>query len=379
MRKKGKKPSILILVNHDVVIYNFRLELIESLLADGYEVHISSPIGEHTQDLILLGVHFHEIKIDRHGMNPRDDFHIFMEYRKLIDTVRPLAVLAYTVKPNVYGGIAAQTKRIPFLANVTGLGITVNGGGIKEALVLRLYRLGLRGAQIVFFQNKQNEDFMIEKRVVSCPCKVLPGSGVNLNTHSFEPYPEETDKLIFTTVGRIMRDKGTDELLSAAERIKKKYPSVIFRLIGFFDDDYEAKVKEAEGKGIIEYIEQQRDIHPWMKDSHAIIHPSYHEGMSNVLLEAAATGRPVLASDVPGCRETFDEGTSGLGFRSRDSMALERTIEKFIQLSYKEKAAMGMAGRKKVEQEFNRDIVVENYLYEIRKLSVENKEKICAE
>ena len=220
---------------------------------------------------------------------------------------------------------------------------------------------------------------MIEKRVVSCPCKVLPGSGVNLNTHSFEPYPEETDKLIFTTVGRIMRDKGTDELLSAAERIKKKYPSVIFRLIGFFDDDYEAKVKEAEGKGIIEYIEQQRDIHPWMKDSHAIIHPSYHEGMSNVLLEAAATGRPVLASDVPGCRETFDEGTSGLGFRSRDSMALERTIEKFIQLSYKEKAAMGMAGRKKVEQEFNRDTVVENYLYEIRKLSVENKEKICAE
>ena len=374
-----KKQSVLILVNHDVVIYNFRRELVEELLADEYEVHISSPKGEHTQDLIALGAHFHEIKIDRHGMNPIDDLHIFIEYRRLIEAISPVVVLAYTIKPNVYGGIAARMKHIPFIANITGLGTTVNGGGIKEALVLLLYRFGLYGAKKVFFQNEENKNYMLEKHVISCPCKVIPGSGVNLETHSFEPYPEETDKLIFSTIGRIMGDKGTDELLFAAERIKKKYPLTIFRLIGFFDDDYETKVKKAERGGIIEYIEQQRDIHPWMRDSHAIIHPSYHEGMSNVLLEAAATGRPVLASDIPGCREAFDEGISGLGVRPRDSIALERTIEKFIQLSYKEKAAMGMAGRKKVEQEFNRDIVVKNYLYEIRKLSVENKEKICAE
>lgn len=373
LKKKQRKlkASVLILVNHDVVIYNFRLELVERLLADGYEVHISSPTGEHTQDLIALGAHFHEINIDRHGMNPMADLHILYEYRKLIKKIRPAVILTYTVKPNVYGGIVAKTAHIPFIANVTGLGTAMNQGGIKEELVLRLYKLGLRRAQKVFFQNESNKNFMLEKNVIanSYSYEVIPGSGVNLKIHSFEPYPEETDKLIFTTIGRIMRDKGTDELLCAAEKIKEKYPTVIFRLIGFFDDDYEEKIRQAQKKGIIEYVEQQRDIHLWMKETHAIIHPSYHEGMSNVLLEAAATGRPILASDIPGCREIFDEGVSGLGFKPQNSDELCETIEKFIHFSYSRKAVMGAAGRKKIEREFDRNFVVEKYMQEINKIA----------
>lgn len=245
-----RKKAVLILVNHDVVIYNFRLELVERLLADGYEVHISSPAGEHTQDLTALGAHFHEIAIDRHGMNPKTDLGILLEYRKLIKTIRPAVILTYTVKPNVYGGIAAKLEHTPFIANVTGLGTTVNRGGLKEAVVLRLYRLGLKGAQKVFFQNESNRDFMLERQVISeaCPCEVIPGSGVNLDTHCFEAYPQETDRIVFTTVGRIMRDKGTDELLAAAEKVKEKYPAVLFRLIGFFDDDYEEQIKKQKKK-----------------------------------------------------------------------------------------------------------------------------------
>lgn len=360
---------VLILVNHDVVIYNFRLELVERLLKEGYEVHISSPTGEHTQELISLGAHFHEISIERHGMDPKADLQVLREYRSLIRSIRPIVVLTYTVKPNVYGGIAAKMEDVPYIANVTGLGMIVNRGGLKERFVLFLYRLGLQGAQKVFFQNESNKDFMLDRHVISgsCPYKVLPGSGVNLSVHSFEPYPEETDELIFTTVGRIMRDKGTDELLFAAEKIKENYPDVIFRLIGFFDDDYEEKVKAAQEKGIIEYISQQRDIHPWISKSHAVVHPSHHEGMSNVLLEAAATGRPVLASDIPGCRETFEEGVSGLGFVPKDGRDLVRVIEAFIHLPYEQKRSMGSAGREKMEREFGRDIVIDEYMKEIDK------------
>lgn len=372
-KQSSAKASILILVNHDVVIYNFRLELVERLLAEGYEVHISSPTGEHTGELTALGAHFHETVIDRHGMNPRADLGIALRYLGLIRKIHPLVILTYTVKPNVYGGVAAKLTHTPFIANVTGLGTTVNRGGMKEMLVLRMYRAGLLGAQKVFFQNESNRNYLLERQVVraSCPQEVIAGSGVNLDRHGFEPYPEETEEIIFTTVGRIMRDKGTDELLWAAEKIKEKYPSVIFRLIGFFDDDYEEKIKMAEKKGIIEYIGQQREIHPWMAGAHAILHPSYHEGMSNVLLEAAATGRPILASEIPGCRETFDQDVSGLGFKPRDRRDLAGTIEKFIQLPHSRKAAMGKAGRRKMESEFDRNLVVEKYMQEIQKCQLQ--------
>ena len=360
-----QKKRVLILVNHEVVIYNFRLELVERLLSDGYEVHISTPFGEHIDELKKMGAIIHDIEFDRHGMNPIAEIGLLKHYKKLMKSVAPCIVFTYTVKCNVYGGMAARNLRIPFCANITGLGTTVNNGGIKEKLVLLLYKIGLKGVQRVFFQNEANKEFMVSSGVVKSPYTVLPGSGVNLDRHCCEEYPKTEDPLIISYIGRIMRDKGTDELLEAAKTIKKTHKDVRFRLIGFFDDDYKGIIKKAESDGIIEYIPQQQDIHPWMRDSHAIIMPSYHEGMSNVLLEAAATGRPVLASNIPGCRETFDEEVSGIGFEPQDSMDMARAIEMFIELPYERKAAMGAAGRKKMEREFNRTIVVDTYMKEI--------------
>ena len=370
------KEAVLILVNHDVVIYNFRLELVEKLLAEGYEVHISSPYGERIDELVQLGTKYHEIEIDRHGMNPKADLQIFFKYKRLMKNIRPMVVLTYTIKPNVYGGVAAKMEHIPFIANVTGLGTALNQGEIRERLILLLYRIGLYGARKVFFQNERDKDFMLNRHIISksCSCEVIPGSGVNLNTHNLEPYPKETDRLIFTTIGRIMHDKGTDELISAAGEIKKKDPHIIFRLIGFFDGDYEAKIRDAKKDGIIEYIGQQRNIHSWLKETHAVIHASYHEGMSNVLLEAASTGRPVIATNVPGCRETFEEGITGIGFESKNSEDLIRAVREFISLPHTEKEAMGREGRRKMEREFSRDIVVGKYMAEINKIKENRKD-----
>lgn len=371
MQETGKK--VLFLVNHDVVIYNFRLELVERLLSDGYEVHISSPYGERIDDLVRLGAEYHEIKVDRHGMNPVKEILLLKQYRKLMSSIHPDVIFAYTVKPNIYGGIAARKEHVPFIATVTGLGTSVENGGIKACLVLWLYRLGMRYASMVYFQNRANMNFMLQKGVVSAAYGLLPGSGVNLLQHCFEPYPGDTDEIVFITIGRIMKDKGTDELLKAAEILKRKYPRIKFQMAGFFDGDYKEIIRQAVNAGTVEYISQQKDIHPFIAESHAIIHPSHHEGMSNVLLEAAATGRPVLASDIPGCRETFDEGKSGFGFRPKDAADLACTIEKFILLPYEKKVQMGMAGRKKMEKEFDRRNVVETYMKEVEKI-MEEKE-----
>ena len=357
--------KILILTNNDIGLYKFRKELLEALLEKNHEVFIALPGGEFVGDLRAMGCRFIETPMERRGMNPFIELKLVTLYRRILREVRPDAVLTFTIKPNIYGGMACAAAGIPYIADVTGLGTAIENGGLLQKVLLRLYAYGLRKARMVFFENAENERFMVERHVVRGRHAVLPGAGVNLADYPVQPYPAETDKLIFSTVGRIMRDKGTDELLSAVREIKKKHPQVIFRLIGFFDEDYQAKVETAVREGIIEYIENQRDVRPYYAASHAIVHPSYHEGMSNVLLESAAAGRPLLTTNVPGCREAFDEGVSGYGFPPRDASALTAAIEKFIALPYEKKIEMGEAGRKKMEREFDRRLVRDQFLSEI--------------
>lgn len=360
--------KVLILVNHNVVIYNFRRELVERLIADGFEVYLSCPDGDRINELVDMGCKFIEANFNRRGTNPLSDLKLIGYYKKVMRSIKPDVVLSYTIKPNVYGGIAAAKLKIPQIANVTGLGTSVEDGGILQKISVTLYRYGLRKAKMVYFQNESNMKFMKEHKVVSDNFHVLPGSGVNLNQHCLEEYPEDTDELVFTTIGRIMKDKGTDELLDAAKIVKARYPKVHFRLIGFFDENYQEKVEQAVRDGIVEYIEQQRDIHPFIKESHAVIHPSHHEGMSNVLLESAAAGRPVLASKVPGCIETFEENLSGYAFEAKNADDLAKAIIKFIELPYDKKVLMGISGRKIMEQKFDRNLVVDEYINAINKI-----------
>jgi glycosyltransferase involved in cell wall biosynthesis len=360
--------KILILANNDVGLYKFRKELIESLLDQGYEVYISLPAGYYVEKLCHMGCVFFDTPIDRRGTNPITDLKLIFYYKTLIKNIKPDVLLTYTIKPNVYGGIASKSTNTPYLANVTGIGTSINNKGLIQKITLTLYKFGLKKAACVFFQNELNRQLFIDKHIVNGKTKLIPGSGVNLNYHCFEDYPDSDDIIKFLFIGRIMKDKGIDELLEAAQKIKGMYPNVQFDLVGYCEENYTKRLSDFENRGIIKYHGQQDDVHSFIKGAHAIIHPSYHEGMANVLLEAASTGRPVLASNIPGCRETFDEGVSGYGFEVKNTAALVNTIEKFIQLPYENKKQMGIAGRAKVECEFDRQIVIDSYMEEINRL-----------
>lgn len=358
---------ILIVTNYDVGLYKFRRELIEVLVKE-HEVHICLPRGEYIPKLTALGCVYHAYEFDRHGTDLVADLKQLSFYKSLIKALKPDLVLTYTVKPNIYAGMACASLKVPYIANITGLGSAIENGGVMQTLLLRLYKYGLRKACCIFFQNQQNLEFMVSRGVVKGAYTLLPGSGVNLSEHIAEPYPTQEQPLVLITVGRIMKDKGADEVLYATKIIRQKYPHVIFRIIGGFDGAYEEAVHAAQLAGDIEYLGHQSDVHACLKEAHAIVHASYHEGMSNVLLEAAACARPIIATDVAGCRETYDNGVSGIACKARDGDDLVRAVEEFIALPYEQKAAMGLAGRRKAEREFNRSVVVERYLEELEKL-----------
>lgn len=375
---------ILILANNAEGLFIFRRELVE-VLVNKYEVWFSVPESaddEHVDRLCGIGAHHIQTQqLARHGTNPAQDLALFSHYRHLLQRLQPCVVLTYTIKPNVYGGLACQRERVPYIANITGLGTSIQNGGMLQRLTLGLYRRGLHGAEKVFFQNTANREFMLEHGVLGnpgAPCvsnDVLPGSGVNVTHFNAIDYPAEDSSINFITVGRIMHDKGTGELIDAARVVRAHHPEVLFRLLGSFDEDLEQVVSAATAEGLIDYIPAQSDVRPYVGMASALVHPSYHEGMSNVCLEAASIGRPVIASDIPGCRETFDEGVTGIGFEPRNVESLVDALERFITLPYAQRRAMGIAGREKVIREFDRQIVIDKYLAEIEKIAKEHQEQ----
>ena len=359
------KKRVLFLVNHDVVIYNFRLELVERLLNDGYEVHISSPYGERIDDLKDLGVIYHEIAMERHGMNPVHEAKLLLTYRKLIFEVEPDIILGYTIKPNIYVAMAAAEKHVPFVANITGLGTSVENPGMSQKLIIELYKVAFKHVQRVFFQNTENQQFFIDHNIAVDKHGLLPGSGVNLSRFTVTDYPSD-DVVKFAFISRIMKEKGIDQYLDAAKEIKKKYPNTEFHVCGFCEAEYEGKLNEYNEDGTVIYHGMIRDVAGFMSGMNCIIHPTYYpEGLSNVLLESCASGRPIITTDRSGCREVVDDGINGYMISQKDSKKLIEAVEKFINLSFEEKKVMGLAAREKVEREFDRQIVVEAYMNEI--------------
>lgn len=365
--KKQNKKKVLFLVNHDVVIYNFRLELVERLLNDGYEVHISSPYGERIDDLKKLGAVYHEINMERHGMNPISEAKLLLRYRELIRYVKPDIVLGYTIKPNIYGAMAAAEKHIPFVANITGLGTAVENPGVSQKLMVGLYKIAFKNVQKVFFQNTENRQFFIDHNIAVDKHGLLPGSGVNLSRFIVSEYPSDTI-VKFAFISRIMKEKGIDQYLDAAKVIRAKYPDTEFHVCGFCESEYEGKLNEYDHNGTVIYHGMIRDVAGFMSEMNCIIHPTYYpEGLSNVLLESCASGRPIITTDRSGCREVVDDSVNGYMIPQKNSQKLIEAVEKFIKLSFVEKKAMGLAARKKVEEEFDRQIVVDAYMKEIEK------------
>lgn len=353
---------VLILANDVTTILQFRCELVRALATEGHEIIVSVPKSDRIPEIEALGASVVETPVARHGKNPFKDFLLYGKYKKLIKALKPDIVLTFTIKPNVYGGMAAGRLRVPCVANVTGLGV-VGDGGVMQKLTLFLYKMGLKRAKCVFFQNRSNEEFFREKRIVRGEARLLPGSGVNIEKFSFLDYPEEKPtNIVF--VGRIIKDKGVFELAEAAKSFVED-ESLRFTVVG--DVEYGSENPLAELSNV-DCVGFHKDVRPYLAAAHAIVLPSYHEGMANVLLEAAASGRAVLASRIPGCSETFDEGVTGFGFEAKNAESLFEAIMKFKSLSYLEKCEMGKAGRRKMEKEFDRQIVVASYIEQINSL-----------
>lgn len=361
--------KVLILSNSINGLYNFRRELIEELLEKAFNVVICAPTDIKTEFFRRLGCKMIEISISRRGTNPISDIKLLSNYIQIMNTNKPDIVLTYTIKPNVYGGIACRLCGIPYIVNITGLGTAVENKGILQKITLFLYKIGTKKSKCVFFQNQENMDFMQSNNIAKSNGKLIPGSGVNLSHFRFLGYPKSKN-INFLYISRIMKQKGIDQYLHAAEFIKKKYPSVVFHVLGECEESYLEILNEYQNNGIIVYHGRQDDVREFHQISHCTIHPTYYpEGMSNVLLESAACGRPIITTNRSGCREIVDDGLNGYLVEQKNYKELIKKIEKFITLSYKEKEQMGLYSRSKVEREFDRKIVINAYLEEMRSIN----------
>lgn len=355
---------ILILANSASGLFDFRNELLLELMKK-YEVHISLPDEQTKPELMEEGCVVHHTELDRRGINPVTDLKLLGNYSKLLKTVKPDIVLTYTIKPNIYGGLCCRINKVPYITNITGLGSAFEKQGIIKAIVIKLYRMSLKKASCIFFQNKSNMLLFEKMKIKGKKARIVAGSGVNLKRHCFEEYPSERNPITIMYAGRIMKEKGMDELLYAIEKIKPVHPDMYFQIIGSYEENYQQRIQQYVKEGMLEWIDYQKDLHKFYMNASAVIMPSYHEGMSNVILEASATGRPVLASNIPGCLEGFENNVTGIGFEAQDGNALYQALEKFYALSYDEKKGMGLSARKKMEREFDRNKVVQAYLEEI--------------
>lgn len=352
--------KILFLVNHEVTLYCFRTELLKALVNEGNEVLLSMPRAEHAAFFENLGCKIIDTPITQYGMNPFKELNLIKKYGAIIKKYSPDIILTYTIKPALYGGIAAAKRNASYISTITGLGAAFEKGKLFSFMISLWYRFSARKISCVFFQNEEQERLFSSLKIATGKHRMVPGSGVNLEKHKFEEYPKESGtRLLF--IGRMMKDKGVFELCEAVENLSKKY-DLSLDIIGRCEKECEELKNSFEKGGVIRYLGWQEDVHSFVKKCHAVILPSYHEGMANGLLEAEAGGRPVLASNIPGCRETFDEGVTGFGFESKNERSLEKAIEKFCLLSSDERKKMGKAARKKVEAEFDRNNVVKAYL-----------------
>lgn len=364
--------KILILANYANGLYLFRKELIEALQQAGHELLVSVPLDEQCQRIEDLGCKITAAPLERRGSNPIKDMKLLLYYMRLLKGFKPEAVLTYTIKPNLYGGFACRVKKVPYLCNITGLGTAIENRGMMSEILLRFYKIAVSKASCVFFQNEGNRALMHSYGIARKNNRLIPGSGVNLQTHPYESYPTETEGIRFFTAIRIMKEKGIDEYLQAAEIITRKHPNVFFYLAGEYEEEakehYEPILCRLEKEKVVKYLGHIDNVEEVMAKSHIIVHPSYYEGISNVLLEGAACGRPVVACDAPGCRETVSKDVSGILYDPGCTAALVAAIERILSFTFEEREKMGIAGRKWIETYFDRNKVVNAYQEELQKI-----------
>ncbi|TPM32383.1 glycosyltransferase family 4 protein [Mesorhizobium sp. B2-2-2] len=373
MLETGRK--IVISINTSWNVVNFRKGLIEALQGQGYEIVIAAPRDEYSRLIPRMRCRYVEIEMDNSGTSPFRDMVLLWRYWRLLRRERPLAFVGFTIKPNVFGSLAANLNGIPVINNVSGLGTAFVRGGLLQKIAKVLYRLALARSKMVFFQNDDDRMLFVGERLVRKEqTALLPGSGVDLVR--FSPAPRRSQSsgaIVFLLVARLLWDKGVGEFVQAARQMRRNMPGARFQLLGFLDVENRTAVSRAQverwaGEGLVEYLGTTDDVRPFLGAADCVVLPSYREGTPRSLLEAAAMGKPLIASDVPGCREVVDHGVNGLLCKVKDAGDLASKMLEFATMDPTSRDRMGMESRNKVERQFSERIVIESYMAQIGKL-----------
>lgn len=357
---KGKiMKKIIIIANNVDGLIRFRGMLIERLKRS-YKIICIVPDEGKINEIENLCDKVIKINLDRRGINPFKDFELLLKYFQIIKCENPDMVITYTIKPNVYGGLSCRLLNIPYVINITGLGTAFQNDNILKKIVIILYRLACKRAKIVFFENEENRQIFIDNKIVkNNKTYRLNGAGVDLDYFSLCKYPCKDNIVKFLFIGRIMKEKGINELLDATKKLINEKYSVELHVVGGFEEDYKDIFNKFEKEGWLKYHGLQNDVRPFINECHCFVLPSWHEGMANTNLECAATGRPVITSNIHGCLEAVEDGVTGFLCEKGNPDDLYRAMKSFVNLNYEERKAMGLLGRKRMEEIFDKKKVVE--------------------
>jgi glycosyltransferase involved in cell wall biosynthesis len=369
--------KILICSNYAWTVFTFRLPLVRALKKNGYEVHLLTQEDEYMERISNEFDSVHNLFIDRAGINPIVDFVTSLNIAKVLFSVRPDCFLTFTIKPTIYGGIVARFLRIPTIPNITGLGATFLKNGLLNNLVKFLYHLSLGGAKCVFFQNNDDKKLFIDEGLVSAKkTKRIPGSGIDLKKFVMrDKSMHNPDKCFrFLLVARMLWDKGIGEYVDAANSLAAKYPEVDFCLLGFLGVQNPSAISASQmdawvAGGVIKYLGVSNDVRDELNDADCVVLPSYREGVPRTLLEAAAMGLPIIASDAVGCRDAVDDGKSGFLCQTKNARDLADKMERVINMPITGRNSMGRIGRRKMESDFDQEIVFSMYLQVIKEMA----------
>jgi glycosyltransferase involved in cell wall biosynthesis len=359
--------NILITVNSAWNVWNFRRPVVEALIADGHCVTVLAPADDSVANLVRIGCRFLPLDMNAKGLNPLEGLKLLQYFKKAFKDEGPDVVLSYTIKNNIFGAMAAKACNIPFIPNVTGLGTAFLSGGLLKMVSEGLYRRAFRSLHCVFFQNADDRDLFLARRLVQDrQAFLLPGSGIDLARFAVVSYPMQTDAPVFLMIARLLRDKGVVEYVAAARLVKATWPSARFQLLGAVHAANRSAIDAAtvqswQDEGVIEYLGTTDDVRPNISASNCVVLPSYREGAPRTLIEAAAIARPLIATNVPGCRSVLDDGITGFLCKARSDESLAAAFCKFLALSHADQSAMGQRGRAKMEAEFDQTHVVQAY------------------
>lgn len=351
--------KILVVANNSGGLYGFRKELLYSFVEKGVEVVCLTPFDDDVDNLKKIGVKLIETPIDRRGINPIKDILLFFNYLRLIKKEKPDLVVTYTIKPNIYASIASKLLHIEYANNITGLGTAFQNDGFLRKLVVGLYKISFRKSKVVFFENIDNLNTIVDLGIIDKQrvC-LLNGAGVNLEEFGFVNYPKKSDVTRFLFMGRVMAEKGVNELFDATRKLISDGYKISLTLLGNYEEDYKNIIENYEQEGWLDYQGYQDDVKPFIETAHCFVLPSWHEGMANTNLECGAMGRPIITSNIHGCLEAVIDGETGFLAEPKNADDLYDKMKTFIDLPYDKKIEMGQASHNHIAGKFDKKDVV---------------------